>query len=374
LDQCPAAFRPLVQRDLHTAWAEIATATVDDTARSAAWRNWSRYSQECHIDPWLRFHSKPSKQTYLLAFAARVRSGIFGNAVQVGHQTVEKALRHVAQTLLLAGYDDPRRTYGSKELDLPFRHLLKAYKNKDPAPQPQLAIPVATIERAATYHQAPNSDLIRATADLIAIAFFFLLRVGEYTMPRRTVQTRTVQFRVQDTTFRQADGLVLPNTSPLDVLLQADSVTLWMDNQKNGQRGATIHHTACPGWFCPVKALARRVCNIISQGRPDTTPLSFVHTGLHVLASHITALVHRAAIETNLVAQGYDLKRVSTHSLRASGAMALKLQGVDDSLIMKLGRWTGLTFLTYIHAQIGALNTGLATRMAVRVHFVNVAG
>jgi hypothetical protein len=54
--------------------------------------------------------------------------------------------------------------------------------------------------------------------------------------------------------------------------------------------------------------------------------------------------------------------------------MALKLQGVDDSLIMKIGRWTGLTFLTYIHSQIGALNTGLATKMASRIHFINVAG
>jgi hypothetical protein len=373
LDQCPAAFRPLVQRDLNAAWAEIATATVDDKARSASWHNWSIYARECQIDPWMRYQSKPSKQTYFLAFAARVRSGIFGNAIQVGHQTVEKALRHVAQTLLLAGYDDPRRTYGAKELDLPFRHLLKAYKNKDPAPQPQLAIPVATIEQAAAYHQAPNSALIRATADLTAIAFFFLLRVGEYTMPKRNVQTRTVQFRVHDVTFRQADGIVLPNTSPLEMLTHADAVTLWMDNQKNGQRGATIHHTACPGWFCPVKALARRVHGILSQGLPDTTPLSFVHTGLHVVAHHITSLVHQAALETNLVAQGYNLKRVSTHSLRASGAMALKLQGVDDSLIMKLGRWTGLTFLTYIHSQIGALNTGLATKMAVRVHFINVA-
>ena len=84
-------------------------------------------------------------------------------------------------------------------------------------------------------------------------------------------------------------------------------------------------------------------------------------------------LVHLACHDTNLVAQGYDLTRVGTHSLRASGAMALKLQGVDDSLIMKIGRWTGLTFLTYIHAQIGALNAGLAQRMAIRVHFVNVA-
>jgi hypothetical protein len=364
----------MVQRDLNAAWAAIAAATVDDQARSTAWENWTNYARGCRIDPWMRYHDKQSKQTYFLAFAARVRTGIFGKALQVGHQSVEKALRHVAQTLLLAGYDDPRRTYGSKELDLPFRHLLKSYKNQDPAPQPQLAIPVATIERAAAYHQPPNSPLIRATADLTTIAFFFLLRVGEYTMPKRTIQTRTVQFRLQDVTFRRADGFVIPTTSPLCELLQANSVTLWMDNQKNGQRGATIHHTACPGWFCPAKALARRVSSILAHGCPETTPLSFVGPGSHVVASNVTALVHQAARDTNLEAQGYTLKRVSTHSLRASGAMALKLQGVDDSLIMKIGRWTGLTFLTYIHSQIGALNTGLATKMAVRVHFINVAG
>ena len=102
-------------------------------------------------------------------------------------------------------------------------------------------------------------------------------------------------------------------------------------------------------------------------------PLSFVSPGIHVLDSNVTRLVHQAAADMNLVAQGYELRQIGTHSLRASGAMALKLQGVDDSLIMKIGRWTGLTFLTYIHSQIGALNTGLASRMATRIHFVNVA-
>jgi hypothetical protein len=153
---------------------------------------------------------KARKQTYLLAFAARVRTGVFGHAVQVGFQSVEKALRHVAQTLMLAGYDDPSRTYGAKELDLPFRHLLRSYKNQDPAPQPQLAIPIATIERAASYHQAPNTALARATADLVATAFFFLLQVGEYTMPKRGTRTRTVQFRVQDVKSRDPTGVVIP--------------------------------------------------------------------------------------------------------------------------------------------------------------------
>jgi hypothetical protein len=192
-------------------------------------------------------------------------------------------------------------------------------------------------------------------------------------MPRRNVRTRTEQFRVQDVTFRQND-LVIPNTAPLDQLTLAELVTLYLDNQKNGQRGAPIYHTACPTWFCPVKALARRVSNIMAQGCASTTALSHVGPGTHVISKNINTLIHCAALETNLVAQGYDLKRIGSHYLRASGAMALKLQGVDDSLIMKIGRWTGLTFLTYIHAQISALNTGLAQRMAIRIHFVNVAG
>jgi hypothetical protein len=53
------------------------------------------------------YHSKPSKQTYFLAFAAHVRSETFGHVVQVGHQPVENPLHHMAQTLLLAGMMTP---------------------------------------------------------------------------------------------------------------------------------------------------------------------------------------------------------------------------------------------------------------------------
>jgi hypothetical protein len=88
---------------------------------------------------------------------------------------------------------------------------------------------------------------------------------------------------------------------------------------------------------------------------PMSTPLSFVRPVSHVSVIHITALIRQA-----LVAQGYDMRRIGIHSLRASGAMALKLQGAVDSTIMKIGRWSGTT-----HAQIGALNAGLAAHMAV---------
>jgi hypothetical protein len=75
-----------------------------------------------------------------------------------------------------------------KELDLPFRHLLKSYRDQDPAPQPQLALPVGTVEHAGSYCTTPNTALTRATADLVTTTFFFLLRVGEYAMPRRSVR------------------------------------------------------------------------------------------------------------------------------------------------------------------------------------------
>jgi hypothetical protein len=70
--------------------------------------------------------------------------------------------------------------------------------------------------------------------------------------------------------------------------------------------------------------------------------------------------------------KGYNLNRISSHSLRAGGAMAMKLSGASDSTIMRVGRWTSLMYLTYINMQIGALTAGLAWRMSTAFTFQNV--
>ena len=260
--------------------------------------------------------SRAVKQLALLGFAARVRTGCYGKNKQVGVQTVESSLRYVAQAIVLAGHDDPRKTYGSKDLDLPFQRLLKAYRNDDPAPQPQVALPVHTIEWAATTSQRPGaSPLASATGDLITMAFYFLLRVGEYTMPSRKRRTRTVQFRCKDVIFRRNQE-VIPHTAPIAHLLSADTVTLWLDNQKNGQRGGTLHHTATSGPFCPVKALARRIKSIATFNMPPDTPLSYVCPGRHVTSADIVAAVKVAVKASGLLKQGYRIQQVGSHSLR----------------------------------------------------------
>ena len=206
----------------------------------------------------------------------------------------------------------------------------------------------------------------------LGLAFFFLLRVGEYTLPAAHV--RTVQFRLCDVKF-WAGQTILPHTSDPAVLLAATSVTLTIDNQKNDQRGQTLHHEAIPGPFCPVKAAARRVSSLSYRQRlPPDTPLSTVQPNLHVRSTDIVSAVRVGARRANLAACGYDVTRIGAHSLRASGAMALWFSGHSTEAIMKYGRWKSTTFLTYIHSQIAVISRGAALKMRSPISFHNVGG
>jgi hypothetical protein len=92
-------------------------------------------------------------------------------------------------------------------------------------------------------------------------------------------KTRTVQFRRQDVRFFK-DNTILPHSTPLAELHQADGVQLYLDNQKNGQRGSTMYHTALDHAFCPVKALANQTHYLYSLAPNDASlPISYVgHT------------------------------------------------------------------------------------------------
>jgi hypothetical protein len=118
----------------------------------------------------------------LLTFAVAVREGKYGLGNQVKVQSVKWALRHVAQKLVLDGHPNPRCASPAQHtLDLPIAWIIKKFRDEDPPAQPKLAIPVSTITTISeNYRWTPHLD---AVADLKLIAFFYLLRVGEYTTP-----------------------------------------------------------------------------------------------------------------------------------------------------------------------------------------------
>jgi hypothetical protein len=265
----------------------------------------------------------------------------------------------------------------SPELSLAFTRLYHSYKNEDPAPKPQLALPISVIDDVMANEGASTDPKDRALADLVVRAFFFLLRVGEHT-PSGTRTTRTTQIRRKDMQFwrKLPNGLmgrISPLATPAD-LLEATAVTITLDNQKNGQRDAVLHHDSIPNNpLCPCKAAARRFIQMRLCAPTDANAiLSLYAPGKHVSATQMAGVIRVAALRSMVWLQGYDLSRIGPHSLRASGAMQLKLNGASDSMIQKMGRWSSNTWLQYLHGQISCLTSGLSARMATPVMYFNV--
>ena len=194
---------------------------------------------------------------------------------------------------------------------------------------------------------------------------------------QRVRAMRTIQFRVKDIGFFK-DGKILPRNSPLNILETADQCTLKISNQKNGRMGETItHETIANNDHGPVKACARRIAHILTNGGTGDSLLCDVFTHEHewkpITPNDMRTGIRTAVRTLKLNENGLDPDLIGVHSLRAGGAMALKLQGVSDTIIKKQGRWTSMTFLQYIHNQIAHLTKDLSSKMSINLTFQNIA-
>jgi hypothetical protein len=256
------------------AWEAIGTAMMDRTKCDRYWRVWTAhcrlYPKDCGSRP-----TVSERTDRLLTFAVAVQEGQYGLGDQVKVQSVKRAFRRVAQRLVLDGHPDPRQASpGQHSLDLPIAWLIKKFRDKDLPPQPKLAILISTITALSkNYRMTPH---LEAVTDLVILAFFYLLRVGEYTMPHRARTKRTIPLR--DCNIRLwYQGKIIPHSAGLQALLQADSAAISISHTKNGTKGAVVHHDAIRGPICPVTALARRVANI-QQANSITCQLNSVYS------------------------------------------------------------------------------------------------
>ena len=371
-------------RDVLRAWRAIDNGITAKTAQSRTkyWQQWQRYARSWGKNPFLSDASKIEQGIILTAFAARVRTGFYGRGSQVRVQTVAEALAAISKTIELAGQPSPVYRFEETYI-LPVQRCIEGMRREDPPSTPQLALPVAVPIQSFKRAYSATDSREQATADLSIIAFFYLLRVGEYTTPRTARRnnqlvraTRTVQFRVQDIGFWK-NNQQLDRNSDLGSLLQADAATMKISNQKNGRMGQTIHHDGFDEEHSPVKALARRIHHILKHNNGDDSALICMYkkddTMRAVTATDMITSIRTSVKELKLDQAGIDPDIVGVHSLRAGGAMSLKLHGHSDTTIMKQGRWSGLTFLQYIHNQIGHLSKNLSTTMATQIPFLNIA-
>lgn len=164
----------------------------------------------------------------------------------------------------------------------------------------------------------------------------------------------------------------------LKQLLEATSATMKITNQKNGRMGKTIHHECTGDDTSPLKALPRHVFQILQDGGTKNSLLCDYYDNTTEQWSSITSdqmcqLIKTTVTKLNLKDRGIVAELGGSHSLRSRGAIALKLHGIDDITIKKIGRWSSLTFTMYIHTQIAHLSAGVSTKMSTSLPYVNIA-
>jgi hypothetical protein len=106
---------------------------------------------------------------------------------------------------------------------------------------------------------------------MIILAFFFLLRPGEYTDNNKT------PFWLKDIQLFIGPCSLNLQTLSMTKLAQACFGSLTFIDQKNSVRGEVIGQaSAGNSFFCPFKALVQCVLYLQSHNAPPTTPLSWV--------------------------------------------------------------------------------------------------
>jgi hypothetical protein len=172
---------------------------------------------------------------------------------------VSQAITAIGQTIPLARNDNPTKVNGSDNFFPALQVMLNGYSKLDPPTRKMLPvksdIPELLVKMGYSKSGMTHS---KAIGDLALIAFYYLLRIGEYTIKGKRNNTKqTVQFKLEVVRFfrkNKAGILVcLPTNAPQSLILTANSATLKLDNQKNGWKGVCVHQKANGELFnCPV--------------------------------------------------------------------------------------------------------------------------
>jgi hypothetical protein len=249
------------------------------------------------------------------------------------------------------GRPDPRYIVGTNRIDTRITRQLKSYAKEDAPPVRVKPIPIAVLHTASSIALNAGDANSLALLDLLWIAFFFLLRPGEYLQPAADSHP----IRLQDTRLWCHSVHIDSYSCDPQQLLSATFVSLTLDRQKNGRRGEPVGHgkSGKSGHpvACPVLADARRIIYLRSQNAPSVTPLCALGPSFTCMVPAQLTLLLRTAVAHIPTPLGISPTDINAKSLRSTGAMALLNQKVDTNRIRLLGRWQSDAMFHYLHVQ-----------------------
>ena len=228
----PAQSKFNIKDHVRAGTQAIRNGVVEKTeaTRRKYWRAWSEYAKEAGISRYLTPPPKQLSQTerYVIrGFLECVRRGTFGHRRQVSAQTVRQAIRGIAKTTELDGRGPSPLHIAPNRYIAVVEEQVNCYSADDPPPDQKIAVPVSVPNflYKLGLMSSTKVEFNTAVGELILIAFYFLLRIGEYTPPsqpkaknkkkRKKRRTLTQQFRVRDVTFWDKNNRIIPKKSKL---------------------------------------------------------------------------------------------------------------------------------------------------------------
>jgi hypothetical protein len=321
------------------ALAEGTQATYD-----LGWRQWIVYNRLRRTHPYLDGTSRQERvrdEDELLLYIAHT-----GVTMKRAVGTIKLRLFAIRQAHITAGYDDPLE--GKKRLWLALKGLQKRTKSG------QRKLP--TTARMLTWlreHLDPENKPDDAVIwHAISMAWFFLMRVGEYAHSggwdkAKVMTPSSIAFRLKGVRTEKAKD--------------ADELQLHFRSSKADQEGAgaTRSHFRTGGEVCPLKGAEYYQKHFAHRMRAEPhEPVCRWANGLPVTRMQIQAMLERAAI-----AEGVAPERFRSHSLRIGGATALYHIYHDVEIIKRYGRWSSNAFHAYLW-EGAETSKGVAASMA----------
>jgi hypothetical protein len=154
------------------------------------------------------------------------------------------------------GKSDPRLTNMGK-LDFRLQRMQSAYTKDDPPPNRVKPVPIMVVRRILAIARPTHCPFTKALADMIGLAFFFLLRPGEYT---DSPASDTSPFQLQDVQlFIEARYSHVPLTAKERGLflvnahfLPTTKKLIIIRNSRKGRprNGCGDHHKSCDVFRC----------------------------------------------------------------------------------------------------------------------------
>ena len=143
------------------------------------------------MDPYLQQVPYATPVRCLTGFAVQTRTGFYGHGRQVQSSMVTSTITAIGQTIALACNKNPTKVIRSNKFLPALQIMLDGYTKANPPTKKSLPVEADVPELLIEMGYGKSGSLhAQVVGDLSLIAFYYLLRIGKYTVKQQRDQAK----------------------------------------------------------------------------------------------------------------------------------------------------------------------------------------